>query len=231
MRVFFFLSARLASQFASRGDICCEVLTVAVNKRPDLPFLAEPVGGIVVMGGVQADIPDRDIRVNGLKFPEGDNGTDAVVPPGVQETDMQWQVNADPGIVGTEHVKRMPEIESSLVAVPSLVSIRIGEMAFASAMGDVVFHASADLMAIRGCMGMDTGAIAGKGEAIGRDETVFKRRKDRGEAKDLLEPLLKIKGKFFMGEGIGGQGVRNAGMLIGKLLPFARFLAGLSIDI
>ncbi|WP_275443809.1 hypothetical protein [Petralouisia muris] len=117
----------------------------------------------------------------------------------------------------------MSEIESSIVAVPAPVSIRIGEMAFASAMGDVVFHAFADLMAIRGCMGMDTGAIAGKGDAICRDESVFKRRKDRGEAKDLLKPLLKIKGKFCMGEGIGGQGVRNAGMLIGKLLPFARF--------
>ncbi len=214
-----------------RNGVRPSPVTVEVNKRPDLPFLAEPIGGIVVMGGVQADIPDRDIRINGLKFPEGDNGADAVVPPGVQKTDMQWQVNADPGIVGTEHVKRMPEIESSLVAVPSSVCIRIGEMAFASAMGDVVFHTFADLMAIRGCMGMDTGAIAGKGDAICRDESVFKGRKDRGEAEDLLEPLLKIKGEFFMGEGIGGQCFRNAGMLIGKLLPFARSFRRLCVRI
>ena len=66
---------------------------IQVNKRADPPFLAEPISGIVVMGRVQADVPDRDIRVNGPEFPEGDDGADAVVPPGIQETDMQGQVN------------------------------------------------------------------------------------------------------------------------------------------
>ena len=66
---------------------------IKVDKRPDIPFLAKSVSGVVVMGGVQADVPDRDIRVNGFKFPEGDDGADTVVASGIQETDMQGQVN------------------------------------------------------------------------------------------------------------------------------------------
>lgn len=62
-----------------RDGIRAAAVGIKVNKRPDLPFLAEPISGIVVMGGVQADVPDRDIRVDGPEFPEGDDGADAVV--------------------------------------------------------------------------------------------------------------------------------------------------------
>ncbi len=77
------------------GDgIRASPVIIEVDKGAYLPVLAQPVSSIVVMGGVQADIPDGDIRVDGLEFPEGDDGADAVVPPGVQEMDMQGQVNA-----------------------------------------------------------------------------------------------------------------------------------------
>lgn len=72
---------------------------VEVNERPDIPILAKPIGGIVVMCGVQAEIAYSDIRIDGLKFTEGDDGADTVVPPGVKETDMQWEVNSNIGIV------------------------------------------------------------------------------------------------------------------------------------
>lgn len=36
---------------------------IEVDEVSDLPLLAEPIGRIVVMGGVQADVPDRDIGV------------------------------------------------------------------------------------------------------------------------------------------------------------------------
>lgn len=42
---------------------------VEVNKRADVPFLTKLIGGIVVMCRVQAEVPDRDIRINGFKFP------------------------------------------------------------------------------------------------------------------------------------------------------------------
>ena len=100
----------------------------------DVPFLTKLIGGIVVMCRVQAEVPDRDIRMNGFKFPEGDDGTDAVMSSGIQKTDMQRQVNTDLCIVGAEHIKHMPKIEGLLVTVPSPVGIRIGEMAFSGTM-------------------------------------------------------------------------------------------------
>ena len=108
-----------------RDGIRAAAVGIKVNKRPDLPFLAESISGIIVMGGVQADIPDRDIRVNGPEFPEGDDGADAVVPSGIQETDMERQV--DPGfcIMGAEHIKGMAEIKDFLITVPAPVCVRI----------------------------------------------------------------------------------------------------------
>ena len=178
-------SAVLVNRDGIRDGIRPSAVTVEVDKRTDLPFLAKPIGGIVVMGGVQTDVPDRDVRVDGLKFTQGDNGADAVVPPGVKETDMEGEVNAGICVVGAEHVEGVPKIKSPLVTVPSPVRIRIGEMAFTGAVGNAVSGAFADLMAIRGCRGMDAGAVAGKGDAVCRDESVFKGRKDCGEAEDL----------------------------------------------
>lgn len=53
---------------------------------------------------VQTEVFDRDIQSNGYKFPQGDNGAYAVVPPGLQETDMQVQNNAEFCIVWAEHI-------------------------------------------------------------------------------------------------------------------------------
>lgn len=109
----------------ARNGIRAAAVGIKVNKRSDVPFLAESISGIVVMGGVQADVPDRDIRVNGPEFPEGDDGADAVVASGIQETDMEGQV--DPGfcIMGAEHVKGMAEIKDFLITVPAPVCVRI----------------------------------------------------------------------------------------------------------
>ena len=82
-----------------RDGIGPAAVGVEINKRLEFPFLAERVGGIVVMCRVQAEIFDRDIRIYGLKFPEGDDGAYAVMPPGVQETDMYRQVNPEISIV------------------------------------------------------------------------------------------------------------------------------------
>ena len=93
----------------ARNGIRAAAVGIKVNKRSDVPFLAESISGKVVMGGVQADVPDRDIRVNGPEFPEGDDGADAVVASGIQETDMEsqpqcasgsekWRLQEQPGM-------------------------------------------------------------------------------------------------------------------------------------
>lgn len=109
----------------ARDGIRAATVGIKVNKRPDVPFLAEAISGIVVMCGVQAEVPERDIRVDGLKFPEGDDGADAVVAPGIQETDMQRQVDTVLCIVGAEEVKGMAEIKDFLITVPAPVCIRV----------------------------------------------------------------------------------------------------------
>ena len=184
-----------------RDGIRAAAVGIKVNKRPDLPFLAEPISGIVVMGGVQADVPDRDVRVKCPEFLEGDNGAYAVVAPGVEEieeTDMQRQANTVFCIVGAEHVKGVAEIKDFLITVPAPVCIGVREMAFTGTAGDAIFHTVTCFMPIRGGVGMDTGAIARKGEAITRDEPVLEGGEDCGEAENLLEPFLIMEREIRM---------------------------------
>ena len=68
---------------------------VQVDERADIPFLAESVSSIVVMSRIQTEITDRDIRIYGSEFPQGNNSADAVMASGVKEADMERQVNAD----------------------------------------------------------------------------------------------------------------------------------------
>lgn len=98
---------------------------IEVNERTDLPLVAEPIGGIVVMGRVQTEVTDVDIRVQGLELTQGDDGADAVMPSGIEEADMQWKVNANLRVMGAEHVKGVPKIKGILVAVPSPVRISV----------------------------------------------------------------------------------------------------------
>ena len=173
------------------------------------------------MCGVQADVPDRDIRIDGFKFPKGNDGADTVVPFGIQETDMEWEVKADLRIMGAEHIKGVAKIKDFFIAVPAPVSVWVREMPSAGTMGYAVFRTFTDLMPIRGSVGMDTSAVAGKSEAVRRDESVIQGGQDGGEAEELLEPFLIMEGEGIMFQGVSGQGVSNAGMLIRKLLSFA----------
>lgn len=68
---------------------------VEVDKRADAPFFAKSISSIVVMCRIKAEVTDRDIRVNGCKLPQRDDGADTVMPHGTQETDMQGEVNAN----------------------------------------------------------------------------------------------------------------------------------------
>ncbi len=78
---------------------------------------------------------------------------------------------------------------------------------------------------------MDTGAVTGKGDAVRRNEPVPEGREDRGRAENLLKPFLIMKGEFLMLQGVSGQGVCNAGMPVGKFLPFAGFFGRFCIFI
>ena len=78
---------------------------------------------------------------------------------------------------------------------------------------------------------MDTGAIAGKGEAIMRDKPIFQGRKNGGKAENLLEPFLKMEREFRVVQSVSSQFVRNTGMFIWKFLSFAGLIRRLCVFI
>jgi len=78
-------------------------------------------------------------------------------------------------------------------------------------------------------MGMDAGTVTGKGESVFRDEPVPKGREDGGKSENLLEPFLIMEREFRVVQGISGNLIRDAGMLIGKFLSLAGFFRRLSI--
>ena len=96
-------------------------------------------------------------------------------------------------------------------------------MAFTGTVGNAVFHTFADLMPIRGGVGMDTGAVAGEGNAVRRDKAVPEGREDGGKAEKLLETLFIMERKALMGDSISSRLLCNAGVFIGKFLSFAGF--------
>lgn len=204
-------------------------VTIQVDEGAYLPFLAEGIGGIVVIGRIQAEVTDRDIRIDGHKFAEGNDSAYAVMSPGIEEADMEREVNSDVCIMRAEHVKGMAEIKDFLVTVPSPVSIRVREMAHAGAVGYAVIQTVTDFMSVRGGMRMDAGTVAGKNESVSREKAVIQGRDEGGKAKELLKPHFIMEGKFFMGEGVSGNGFGDVGMFIRKFLPFTRFFGRLFV--
>ncbi len=104
-------------------------------------------------------------------------------------------------------------------------------MAFTGTARDALFRTAADPMPIRGSVGMDAGAVAGKRDAVLGDKPVLKGGEEGSKAEDLLEPFLIMEGEFRVVQGVSRQLIRDAGMLIGKLLPFAGLFGRLSIFI
>jgi len=178
------------------------------------------------MGGVQTNVPDGDIGIDSLKFPEGDNGADAVVPSGIQEADMEREVNAGIRIMGAEHVKGMPEIKNLLITVPSPMGVGVREMALTGAARNAGSAAATDLMAVGGSVGMDAGAVAGEGNAVRGEKAVPEGRDESSKAEKLLETFFIMEREVFMGESKSRQFLCNARVFIGKLLSFSGFLGG-----
>ena len=166
--------AILINQEGAWNGSWSSAVRVQVDERPDIPFLAEAISSIIVMCRIQADIPDGDIRVDRLKFTKGNNGAYTVVPSGIQETDMHRQINANVRIMKTEHIKGMAKIKGFFVAVPAPVSIGIREMPATGAVWNTVLFTFADFMPVRGGMGMDAGAVAGKRDTVLGDKPILK---------------------------------------------------------
>ena len=75
-------------------------------------------------------------------------------------------------------------------------------MAFTGTTRDALLGAAADLMPIRGRVGMDAGAVAGNGNTVCGYEAVFKGREEGGKSEDLLKPFFIMERKNRMLQGV-----------------------------
>ncbi len=66
-----------------RDGCRASAVVVEVDERVDVPFVAEAIGGIVVMGRVQAEICDGDVRVDCPKFTQTEDGAHTVMSSGI----------------------------------------------------------------------------------------------------------------------------------------------------
>ena len=183
------------------------------------------------MGGIQTKIPDGNIGVERFKFAQGDDGADAVVPSGIEESDVEGKVNTRIRVVGAKHVEGVAKIKSPLVTVPAPVRIGVREMAFAVTVQVPALCTFAGLMPIRGGMGMDAGAVAGEGDAVLRNQPVAQGREDGGEPENLLEPFFIMEGELLVCQCIIRNGIGDSGMFVGKFLSFAGFIRGFRVFI
>lgn len=201
-------------------------LGIEVNERPDSPAFAKVVRGIVVMSGIKAEVANGDVRVKGAEFPETDDGADAVVPPGIQETNMQGKVNPKLFIMEGKHVEGITKEETFQVAVPAPGSVGVGEMACAGAVEDAIFSTLADFVAIGRSMSMYAGAVTGECDAVRGNQPGAQGGEDGGDAEDFLEKLFKMERELLPGKCVISNGLGNAGTPVREFSAFLRFCRG-----
>ena len=79
-------------------------MIVQVNERADFLIQEPHVGRIVVVGGIETDIPDGKLWVSGHELVEGDDASDRIMPGSGSHTKVNREVHGNIGIVNTEHV-------------------------------------------------------------------------------------------------------------------------------
>ena len=198
-------------------------VVIEVNKRLDIPAGAELVSRIIVMDGIQTEVPDPDMGIEGTEFGERDKDTDTVIAPGIQEADMEREIDLAAFIIKRKHVEGIAEEVAFQVAVPAPVGIRIGVMAVAGAGRDAGPSAGTYPVAIGVGVGMDTGAVTGDGNAIRGDETGPAGGFYSSDPEDLLEESFIMEREIPAGESGISHDPGDTGMAVGKFFPFRGF--------
>ena len=99
--------------------------SIDVDERIDAPALQEHVGGDVVMGGIEADIPGGKSKAVAAEVIDGIKEVLAVMAPGISELHEQGQLDFKLIVPGAEHVEGVAEIPCFIVAVPAPAGIRV----------------------------------------------------------------------------------------------------------
>lgn len=193
---------------------------IEIDERPDAPCFAEPVGRVIVMGGIQTEIADCQIRIEIPELFEGNDAADAVVPGCIKYMEMEREIERISVIMERKQIKSIPEIKTVEIAVPAPGCVWIGIMSGTGAGPGPVFRARADLMPIGERMGVDAGAVTGEGEAVGRNQSGAYGREQSGKAEKLLKEIFIMKREFIPRNSLGCDDFSNTGMAVRKFFTF-----------
>ena len=130
-----------------------------------------------------------------------------------------------------QHVQCISKIESSKVAVPAPVGIRVRIMARTATAVLSMVRTAAHFMPVRAGMGMDACPVTGKGDTVLIYKAALHGRGDGCGTKYLLEKLFVIKRKFIPGNSFLCHNFCNFRMAVRKFFPFSRFIGRLCVFI
>lgn len=202
---------------------------VHINERPDLPFFAEVVGWIIVMGRVKAEVEDFEIRVDAPEFVQSNNAGDTVMSASINKADMQRQISGVLVIVKGKHIQRVAKEVAFQITVPAPSGVRVREMPVTGAVAHPRLVAITDFMTIGVRVCMDSSAIARDSDAVRGNKSKFHRRHDGSNGEKLLKEFFVVEREVLAVKSALSQDFGNAGMAVGELFIGPRFRSGFSV--
>ncbi len=156
-----------------------------------------------------------------FQFMESDGETDRIMPLCACEAQEERDAGFQLTVIAGELEEGIAEVILFKVTVSSPGSIGVGKMAH-------VIRGIFPVVSARTGMGVDSGAVAGKGKVFRWDNAAFDGREDGSMVKEELQPLLKIKRDVFAVHEAAGNGLCNFGPGFLCFLFFALRLIRLS---
>ena len=129
------------------------------------------------------------------EFSKSNDAGNAIVPPGIKETNVQWQVGLVLFVVTGKHVKSVSIKIGIQVTVPAPGSIRVRIMSGTGTVVYAIIGTFAYSVPTWISMGMDTGTISGSSEIVRINKPQFHGRRNGGNGEELLQCFFIIKGK------------------------------------
>lgn len=119
---------------AQRGTVCVNgngirygsrpaPVGIQVDKRSDLPFLQEFISGIVVIGRIKAEVPNRNIRGMLPEFMQGNQCIDRIMAFGAGKAENEGEVNLNIRIMVVKMVKGVAEKILVEARIPAMFCI------------------------------------------------------------------------------------------------------------
>lgn len=172
---------------ADRDTIFIQIEGVLVNKIPQVAFIevderldarlnAVTVNSIGIMGSIQEEFSNPELRKPGLHGKEGMEKREHIMPGSPLQERENRQVIL--GVGGDKDVKVVAVEVTFAGRIPTDVAVRLGKIAFA---GAVLIGAVTDFFPAHAGGSPDRGAVTGQGNRAGIDEAFM-----AGDIQELL---------------------------------------------